>query len=370
MAFVVGALLASITVRAAEIGVTDTEVLVGQTAALTGPVSDVGHDLSTGAKVYFDELNARGGVHGRRIRLITVDDAYQVALSVTNARKLLEEDHVFAFVGIQGTPHTVAVLPMLKDQVPVFGPFSGAEVLRKPPHANLFNIRASFADETEKLVEHLETVGIKRIAVVFQDNAFGRDGLTGAEKAVASRALKLTASISVQSDASDVPAAVSKIHGTQPEAVILITVGLPTPTFIKAYNKLGRGTQFYTLSVMATQATITALGSDGIGVVVATVVPFPWSHTSSLAKEYQAAMAKAGVRDLSFVSLEGYINAKVFADALQLAGKDLTRAKLIAATEKLRVDYGGFRVGFSSGNRQGSRTVELALIGSNQRFMK
>lgn len=355
---------------AAEVGVSDTEIVIGQTVALTGPVADVGLDLSTGARVYFDALNAKGGVHGRRIRLITMDDGYQVQTSMDNARKMLEQDQVFALFTVQGTQHAANIMAAVSETVPVFSPFSGADSLRTPVRKNLFHIRAGYADETEKLVQHLVTVGVKRISVVYQDNAFGKDALSGVQKAMERRSLTLQSMAPIANDASNVQQAVDTIYKTHPEAILLVTVGAPTPAFIKAYNKLGRGTQYLTTSVMATQSTIKALGADGVGVVVSTIVPFPWSQTSSLAQEYKAAMEKAGKSELSFISLEGYTNAKVFADALQLAGRDLNRGKLIAATERLNADYGGYRVNFGPNVRQGSRMVELTIIGTQQRFIK
>ncbi len=360
----------SFSSQAAEIGVTDTEIVIGQTVALTGPVSDVGQDLATGARVFFDALNARGGIHGRRIRLITMDDGYHLQSSLSNAKKMLQEDNVFALFTIQGTQHAANIMAEIGSQIPVFSPFSGANSLRTPLQRNLFHIRASYADEAEKLVQHLATVGVKRISVVYQDNSFGKDALAGVQKAMERRSQTVHSTAPVANDASNVQEAVDIIYKTRPEAILLLTVGAPTPAFIKAYNKLARGTQYLTTSVMATQSTIKALGTDGVGLVVSTIVPFPWSQTSSLAHEYRTTMEKAGKSELSFVGLEGYTNAKVFADALQLTGRDITRAKFIMAAEKLNADYGGFRVNFGPAVRQGSKMVELTIIGTQQRFVR
>jgi ABC-type branched-subunit amino acid transport system substrate-binding protein len=174
---------------------------------------------------------------------------------------------------------------------------------------------------------------------------------------------------SIKSDASDLAAATAKTQAATPEAVILLTAGMATPAFVKSYNHLRRGVQFYTMSVAATQATVGALGAEGVGIVVATVVPFPWSQSSSLAKEYQRGMKSGDAAELSFVGMEGFINAKVLVDALRKAGRELTRAKLLSATEQLDVDYGGFRVNMR-GARGGSNYVELTIIGSNRKFIK
>ncbi|WP_186510938.1 ABC transporter substrate-binding protein [Caenimonas sedimenti] len=357
---------------AAEPGVSDREVVVGQSIGLTGPLGELGQDIANGARAYFDGVNERGGIHGRRVRVITLDDGYKVDQTVRNVQQLVEEDQVFALFNVMGTPNSAAILPLVERAgVPFFSPFTGAEVTRSPVLPGVFNVRASYRDEAEKLVQHLATVGIQRVSVVHQANGFGKDGMAGVEAAMQRRGLKIHSAASIQTDASDAGQAVAALNDSRPGAVILITAGKPTFEFIKAYNKLRRGMQFYTLSVMGAQANIRALGPDGVGVVVASVVPFPWSHAHPLAKEYQAAMNRIGQREYSFVSFESYINAKVLAEAMRRAGRDLTRARLVAAAEGMaHVSFGGFDLGYGKDQRQGSRFVELTIIGANGRFTK
>ncbi len=356
----------------AESGVTDKEILIGQSLGLTGPLAELGGDIATGVNAYFDGVNARGGINGRRIRIVTLDDGYQADNTLKNAQKMIQEDEVFALFNIMGTPNSAAILPLIeKSAIPFFSPFTGAELTRIPMLPNVFNIRASYKNETEKIVQHLSTVGIKRVSVVYQANSFGTDGLAGVEAAMAKRGMKLLSVASIESSAADVDKAVSTLHDTRPEAVILITAGKPTFEFIKVYNKKRRGMQFYTLSVMGAQANIRALGPDGVGVVVTSVVPFPWSPAHPLVKEYQAAMQQIGIRDFSFVSFESYINAKVLGEAIRRAGKDLTRAKLVSAAEGMkRVSFGGFELNFGKDSRQASRFVDVTIIGSNGKFTK
>ena len=358
--------------RAAEPGVHANEIVIGQSLGLTGPLGELGQDIASGARAYFEALNERGGIHGRRVRLITLDDGYKAEQTLRNVQQLLEEDQVFALFNIMGTPNSVAVLPLVgKTGVPFFSPFTGAEPTRNPPLPTVFNIRASYKDEAEKLVQHLDTVGIKRVSVVYQSNSFGKDGLAGVEAAMARRGMKVHSAASIQTDATDAAAAAATLHRSLPESVILITAGKPTFEFIKAYNKLRRGMTFYTLSVMGAQASIRAFGPDGVGVVVASVVPFPWNPAHPLAKEYHAAMNRIGQREYSFVSFESYINAKVLGEAMRRAGKDLTRARLVAAAEGMKtVSFGGFDVGFGPDARQGSKFVELTIIGANGRFTR
>ncbi len=356
----------------AESGVTKKEILIGQSLGLTGPLAELGGDIATGVNAYFDGVNARGGINGRRVRVVTLDDGYKADNTLKNAQKMIEEDEVFALFNIMGTPNSVAILPLIeKSAIPFFSPFTGAEITRTPMLPNVFNIRASYKDETEKMVQHLSTVGIKRVSVVYQANSFGTDGLAGVEAAMAKRGMKPLSVASIESSAADVEKAVSTLHDTRPEAVILITAGKPTFEFIKVYNKTKRGMQFYTLSVMGAQANIRALGPDGVGVVVTSVVPFPWSPAHPLVKEYQAAMQQIGIRDYSFVSFESYINAKVLGEAIRRAGKDLTRAKLVSAAEGMkRVSFGGFELNFGKDSRQASRFVDVTIIGSNGKFTK
>lgn len=356
----------------AETGVTDKEIVVGQSLGLTGPLAELGVDIANGVRAYFDGVNAKGGINGRRIKVLTEDDGYQVANTVKNVQKMIDEDQVFALFNIMGTPNSAAILPLVeKTAIPFFSPFTGAEITRAPVLPNVFNVRASYRDETEKMVQHLHTVGIKRVSVVYQANSFGKDGLAGVEAAMAKRAMKPYSVASIESNGADAEKAVSTLHDTRPEAVIMITAGRPTFEFIKAYNKQRRGMQFYTLSVMGAQANIKALGSDGVGVVVTSVVPFPWSPAHPLVKEYQAAMQQIGVREYSFVSFESYINAKVLGEAIKLAGRDLTRNKLVSAAASMRrVNFGGFEINFGKESRQASRFVDVTIIGPNGKFVK
>ena len=358
----------------AENGVTDKEIVLGQSLGLTGPLALLAPDIVNGANAYLDAVNARGGIFGRRIRVVTLDDGYQPANTAKAARQLIEDDQVFALFNLAGTDNVAGILPLLekeKSPVPLFGPFTGAEVLRTPKLGHVFHVRASYADETEKLVQHLSTVGIKRIGILWINNGFGKEGLANIEKAMNKHALKPYANASIQPDASDTDKAVAALHDTRPEAIIMVTAGMPTVSFIKTYNKTRTGMRFYALSVMGNQASLRALGPDGVGVVVTSVVPFPWNQTNPVAAEYRLAMKNAGHDNLSFLGFESYINAKVIVEGLKGAGKDLTRLKFAIALEQMKpLNFGGFQVGFSKESHQGSRFVELTIIGPGEKFIK
>lgn len=360
--------------QAAETGVTDREIVLGQSLGLSGPLAGLAPDIVDAAKAYFDEINARGGVHGRKIRTVVRDDGYQPANTLKTVRQLIDEDRVFALYSLTGTANVAGVLPMLAEEsppVPLFGPITGADAVRVPSMRNLFHIRASYADEIEKIVQHLTTIGVQRIGVLWINNGMGKDGMGSIERAMTRRGIQPHATASIQPDGSDADKAVAALHDRRPEVVIMITTGAATVSFIKTYNRVRKGMRFYTLSVMGTQSTLRALGPDGVGVVVTSVVPFPWSQSTPLAKEYRAAMKKAGFDNLSFLGFEGYINARVLVEGLRRAGRDLTRAKFINALEGMKqVDLGGFDIGFSPESHQGSRFVELTIIGPNEKFTK
>ena len=361
--------------KATEAGVTDTEILIGQPAPLTGPLAELAPDIVNATKALFDGVNEKGGIHGRKLRTLTMDDGYVVENTVKVVNHMIDKEPVFALINMTGTSNVASVLPLLEKTsppLPLVAPFTGADLIRVPPIHHVFIVRASYGDEAEKIVQHLTTIGTQRIAVLWSNNGFGKDGLAGVQRALEKRGMKVYANAPIEQNASDTNKAVAALYDTRPEVIVMITAGAPTVSFIKAYNKVRKGMQFYTLSVMGNQATLRALGADGVGVVVSTVVPFPWDVTHPLAREYRAAMQKAGfASNISFLGFESYINGKVLVEGLRLAGKDLNRKKFVDALASMRrLDMGGFAVGFSKDSRQGSRFVGLTIVSPGERFTK
>ena len=356
-------------------GVGESELLLGQSLGLTGPLAAMAPDMVSATEACLDAVNAKGGVHGRKLRMLTLDDGYKPENTVANVQKLVAENDVFALCNLTGTANVAAVLPLLakpSPALPLVSPFTGADLIRRPAIDHVFNIRASYGDEVEKLVQHLTTLGVPRIAVLWTDNAFGKDGLEGARKSMDKRGQTLHADASIKADLSNVQQAVQTLAASDPSSIIMVTAGAPTVAFIKAYRKVNRSTRFYTLSVMGTQTTLRALGEDGVGVVVTSVVPFPWSQSMPLAREYRAALEKKGKgQQVSFIGLEAFINTKLVVEGLRRAGRDLNRARFVQALESIRNwDMGGFVVDFGKGVRQGSRFVDLTIIGSGERFTR
>lgn len=351
----------------------DDVIRLGQTVALSGPLADIGAAMHQGSKLYFDTVNARGGVNGRRIELVARDDGYDVKRALANIDGFIKDPGLFGLFGCMGTPIIEGALPLIRNtDIPCFSPLTGASSARPVDMRNVLNLRASYPEETERLVEHLATIGIKRLGVVYQNNSFGKEVLNAAEAAMKKHHLQAAASASVQSDASDAAAAAKKIAAAGPEAVLIGLAGKPTVGFIKAFRAEKRGLPLYALSVMGSAATLSALGDDGIGIAVSQVVPMPTNAVVPVVRDFQQAWkaAPAGMEP-SHLALEGFINARVFVEALQRAGRNLTRKSFLDAVWSIRrLDIGGFELHFQQPGRNASRFVELTMIGRGGKFIR
>lgn len=356
---------------AAETGVSESSILLGQSAAFSGPAKQLGEDMRAGALAYFQGVNERGGVNGRRIELKSKDDGYEADRAAKNTRELIEADRIFALFGYVGTPTSNASLPIFTEaKVPFVGAFTGANSLRTPLNRYVFNVRASYFDETERIVEQLVTTGIRKIAVFHQNDAYGLAGLEGVVRAMDKRGLKVSSIGKVERNSTDVAAAAKTLLADQPDAIVQISAYASCAALIKEMKKAGYTGQFHNVSFVGSKALADALGRDGMGVAISQVVPFPWSEVLPIQREYTQAMKKAG-KELNFGTMEGFIAAKVMTEGLRRAGKDLTREKLIAAFESMRdYDLGGFTVSFGPTNHNGSKFVEMTIIGGNGRFVK
>lgn len=356
----------------AEPGVTNDTLTLGQSTALSGPVGDLGQEVLKGAKVYFDAVNAQGGIHGRLIKLVSKDDAYDPKKTLENVAGFIEGNATFALFSPFGTANNEALIPVAqKAGMPVLTPYTGAPSIRGASSQGVFNIRASYADEIDRLVNHLSTVGIRRIAIAYQNNGFGKEVLTAANDSLERRKLKALVTVSVETNASDAAAATDQLVASAPEAVILALAGKPTIEVIKGIAQRRRGMQMYALSVLATPANLKALGPDGTGVTISQVVPFPNQSQMPLVREYQQAMTSAGHTDFSHLSLEGYIDAKLVTEGLRRAGRALTQAGLVNAMDGMRnYNLGGMEVSFGKGATSGSRFVELTMINGQGKLIK
>src|SRR5437879_1008025 len=349
---------------AAENGVTKDRIVLGQSVALTGPASQLGIQMRNGVSAYLDYVSRQVGVHGRRVARVTLDAGYELARPVPNTKTLFDEHKFFALIGYVGTPTSVPAIPVFPEaKVPFFGPFTGAEALRAPFNRYIFHVRASYYDETDKIVEQVISIGGKSIAVFYQDDAYGQAGLKGTEIAMTKRGLKISALGTVERNTIKVENAVKTINAAKPDAVVMISQYTSCAEFIRQMKKSGSAATFYNVSFVGSKALADALGRDGVGVAISQVMPFPWGAAMPVVKEYQRLSAKAGHPDFDFSAIEGFVVARVFAEGLKRTGRDLTRERFIGAVEAMQdVDVGGFYVSYSPQNHAGSKFVDFTII--------
>ncbi len=325
-------------------GVTDTEIVLGSSLALQGHASYLGIQTLRGYTCYIKHINEMGGVHGRTIRVISYDDSYDPPKCLANTQRLIVEDQVFALFSYVGTPTTVKILPLVEDaKIPLLGMFSGANALREPLNHYVINVRPSYYQETEAAIGHLvEDLQIEKIAVFYQYDAFGFDGLTGMELALKQYGLAPVARGSYIRGTLDVEEGLSKIMASRAEAVVMIGTYEPCAKFIRLARSQGFNPVFYTVSFVGAEELARRLESLGdITVIMSQVVP-PVDGPESpellgSASEYITLLHRYFPEDKpNFVGLEGYINARVLVEGLDRAGRDLTREGFIEAIESIR----------------------------------
>ena len=361
------ALAIPLQVRADEVGVNSDTILFGQAAALEGPSSALGQGMRQGILAAFAEINARGGVHGRKLELISRDDGYDPDRSVAQTTRLIEEDKVFALIGAVGTPTTSVTVPIARARnVPFIGPFTGAAFLRAPAlHNVVVNIRASYGAEAEAWIKHLtEDLHIKSIAIFYQDDSYGRDGLAGVKLALEKRGMELTAEGTFERNTRAVASAMRTLKRAEPEAVVMVGTYGPCAEFIRLARKSGFNPVFVNISFVGANALAKELGPEGQGVVVSQVVPFPWDSSIKVVADYQAA-EKALDPNLKpdFISLEGYLSGRLVAAALEMAGPNPTRANMLQLINDVgRFDISGDIIAFGQKRRETPAKVFLTVI--------
>lgn len=348
------------------------QLLVGQTAGFTGPVAAGVKETTDGARLYIDAVNAKGGVNGQPIELLSLDDKFDPKLAAANARTLIEEKNVVALFLNRGTPHSEAIIPVLEQHgVPLIAPSTGAMVLHQPVRKHVFNVRATYQREAERAVAHLHAIGVNRIALVHVDDSFGADGLAGAQKGLA--AAKLTPVLLEKFDRTkpDFGPIAPKIAQSNAQAVMFIASGGAVVDGVKALRAAGSGAQVVTLSNNASGGFVKSLGDHARGVIVTQVFPYERSIGFPIVKEAQDLARAKGAGDISPATLEGFAAAKVLVEALRRAGPKPSREKIQTALEGLRkFDIGGLEVSFSPTDHTGLDFADLSIIGSDGRFKR
>jgi ABC-type branched-subunit amino acid transport system substrate-binding protein len=345
--------------------------VIGQSAPFTGPSAQLGLQFHLGAQLHFEQVNAKGGVNGRRIELQRLDDGYEPERCVANTKQFIS-DGVFALFGYVGTATSLAALPLASEaKTPFFAPFSGAQALREPFNRYAIHVRASYFDETAAIVRQVTSTGIKQLAVFYQDDAYGKTGLEGVQRALKAMNLETVAQGSVERNTNDVAPALKAILAAKPEAIVQIGAYKACATFIRLARQQGFGGNFYNVSFVGTQALMDELGAVAKGVVVSQVMPFPYSPATQLSGEYLADLKDKRGQAPNYSGMEGYVAAKVFVEALKRAGRGATRESFIDAIHGMQaVNLGGFPVDFGPQKHTGSRFVELTLLTEDGRIRR
>ena len=361
-----------VIVARADPGVFDDKIVFGQSAAFKGPAAVLGLGMREGILAAFNEANAAGGVHGRKLELVSYNDGYEPEKAIANTERLIGDDKVFALIGEVGTPTSKAVQPITTEQsVPFLGPFTGAAFLRDPSLRNVINVRASYDQETEEWIERLTgDLGLSRIAILYQDDSFGRAGLKGVTKALEKRGLKPVAEGTYMRGTTAVKRALLAIRKGSPQAVVMVGAYKPCAEFIKLAHTIKLDTIFVNISFVGSKALAEELGQDGKGVVVTQVVPLPDDVDIPLVARYQRAMkATNPYAKVGFVSLEGYIVGRLTVEALNRLGNPVTRAGLLSTIRDVGVfDLDGVTLSYGPDDNQGMDRVFVTVIQQDGSF--
>ncbi|MBI4987228.1 MAG: ABC transporter substrate-binding protein [Rhodocyclales bacterium] len=355
------------------------ELVVGQVAPLSGVLAATGAQMVLGAKIYFEHVNATGGIHGAKIRHVVKDDAYKIDETIRLTQEAIERDKAVALIGFAGTANLTELLKrniLQEANIALVAPYTGGEPLRTPFNPSLFHIRAGYADEAEHMIGQLVILGIRDIGVYFQNDGFGKAGLAGVEAALQRRGLKLAASAPYERNKLDdsVAQAVGAFKKSAVSAIIMISINPTTAAFVKAFRAAGGNAQLFNISVVDPAELVRLAGVENMhGLGISQVVPFPYSPTLPVIREYRELFAKYAPKDaaISYTSFEEFIGARVLVEGLRRAGPKPTPEKVLRALESLgRHDVGGFQVNFSRDNRIGSKYVEVTVIGREGKLLR
>ncbi|MCM2253744.1 MAG: ABC transporter substrate-binding protein [Ramlibacter sp.] len=352
-------------------GAADSDIVLGQSCQLTGPLAALTTEVRLGARLHFDEVNRNGGVNGRQVRVVALDDAYDAKRAAENTIKLIEEENVLALFQYAGTPSSLAAMPIAEERrVPLIAPFTGSDALRK--HSRyVFNIKAGYGDELEAMIKQVASIGLNKVAVVYLNNGFGKGGLAQVEKSAEAHRVQLLSKAPLEVDGSKLDATVAATGQHKPPATIIVSAGKPSVDFIDAYLKAGHRSTFYMLSVTSNAQLVQVLGERARGIVISQVVPSPWNQSVKLVREFQKLARAAGLADFTFAQMEGFLAASVITDALKRAGKIPTREGLVKALEETRrLDLGGYLVELSPTRHSSGKLVDLLILDSQGKFRK
>ncbi len=355
----------------AEDGVFKDRIVFGQVAALEGPAQALGQGMQQGILAAFEEVNRAGGISGRKLELRSLDDSYEPEKTIEATKKFLNEEKVFALIGPVGTPTSKAGQPLASDaKVPFIGPFTGAEFLRSPYNRYVVNIRGSYFQETEAWIDHLtKDLGISKIAILYQDDAFGLAGLAGVKIALAKRGMSLVASGAFKRNTTAVKSALLDIMKAEPQAVVTVGPYRPIAEFIKVARQQKMDAIFVAISFVGSDALAKELGSYGAGVIISQVVPFPWDISLPLVASYQTALSAVATGSKpGFVSLEGYLVGRLVVETLKRIPNEPSREAFLDAINKSGFDLGGVKLNYRADKNQGMDEVFFTILQADGSF--
>ncbi|MCW5665732.1 MAG: ABC transporter substrate-binding protein [Piscinibacter sp.] len=348
------------------------QIVIGQTAGFSGAVAAGVKETTDGAKLYLDSVNAKGGVNGQSIELVSLDDKFDPKLAAANAKVLITEKNVVALFLNRGTPHTQAIMPLLAEhKVPLVGPSTGAMVLHKPVNPWVFNVRATYQREAERAVQHLSLIGMDRIGVIHVDDSFGADLLEGAQRGFAAVAKNPVFVEKFSRENWDFSKIAPKVSESGVQAVLLIGSGNAAADGVDAIRKSGSRAQVVTFSNNASGGFVKSLKENARGTIVAQVFPYERSLAAPIVKEAHDLAVAKGLEGVTPAMLEGFAAAKVLVAALRKAGPSPTRVKLQQSLESLqKLDIGGLEVNYSPTDHTGLDFVDLSIIGPDGKFRR
>lgn len=346
-------------------------ITVGQTAGFSGAVAAGVQETTQGAKLYLDAMNAKGGVNGQKIELISLDDKFDPKLAAENARILIEERKVQVMFLTRGTPHTEAIIPLLnKNKITLVAPSTGAMVLHQPPPYYVFNVRATYQKEAAKAVSHLHQLGLNRIGVIHTDDSFGLDALTGAQNGFAAVQLQPLFIEKFDRAKPNFSQIAPKAFQSNAQAIVFIGSGTAVADGVKALRAAGSAAQIVTLSNNASTGFVKSMGENARGLIVTQVQPYERSIAYPVVKEAQDLAREKGLA-LSPAMLEGFTGAKVLVEGLRRAGRNPSRAKIEEAFESMRrFDLGGIEIGYGQDDHTGMEFAELSVVDANGQFRR
>lgn len=346
------------------------EIRIGQSAHLTGPLAPFFLPLVKGQNMAIDEVNRKGGIQGRPVRVITLDDAYDAKKCVENVNTLIDKEKVVALYGLASAPNVGAVLPvLLEKKVPLIGVYTGLPALRVKQHPYFFTTMASYRDEISQMVRNLVTLQKPDIGLVFQNAPFGQMMKPVVEEVVKELGAKLVAVVPLEANGSDAVACAQSLAAAKPQSVIFMAFGPSLVPFVKAVRAYV-GVPIYAVSIAASPALLKAMGDDARGLAFTQIAPYPFRQTTQLTRDLAAAASRAGV-EVGYDYMFGYVNMRILLEVIRRAGKVITPATIVKAIEGMnKYDPGGYPVSFGPNKHHGSAFVEIAIVGPGGRWMR